>query len=112
MINDHDLVIAADTAKFGIPEIIRGSYGTTATPNLFHNGIPIEKAFYISLTGRNLTSIEAERVGLISKSPAVPNTIPTKDQRYIRSHAMERMDSGPIMIGISDIFTASKLIAA
>src|SRR5207249_6445481 len=32
MINGHELVIAADTAKFGIPEIIRGSYGATATP--------------------------------------------------------------------------------
>ena len=51
MINGHDLVISADTAKFGMPEIIRGSYGATATPSLFHGGIPIKKAFYISLTG-------------------------------------------------------------
>ena len=67
MINGHDLVIAADTAKFGMPEIIRGSYGATATPSLFHGGIPIKKAFYISLTGRNLTGAEAERVGLVSQ---------------------------------------------
>ena len=67
MINGHDLVIAADTAKFGMPEIIRGSYGATATPSLFHGGIPTKKAFYISLTGRNLTGIEAERVGLVSQ---------------------------------------------
>ena len=33
MINGHDLVIAADTAKFGMPEVIRGSYGATATPS-------------------------------------------------------------------------------
>jgi trans-feruloyl-CoA hydratase/vanillin synthase len=67
MINGHDLVVAADTAKFGMPEIIRGSYGATATPSLFHGGIPIKKAFYISLTGRNLTGVEAERVGLVSQ---------------------------------------------
>jgi feruloyl-CoA hydratase/lyase len=67
MINGHDLVVAADTAKFGMPEIIRGSYGATATPSLFHGGIPIKKAFYISLTGRNLTGDEAERVGLVSQ---------------------------------------------
>ena len=60
MINGHDLVITADTAKFGMPEVIRGSYGATATPSLFHGGIPIKKAFYISLTGRNLTGVEAE----------------------------------------------------
>jgi enoyl-CoA hydratase/carnithine racemase len=59
MINGHDLVIAADTAKFGMPEVIRGSYGATATPTLFHAGIPFKKAFFISLTGRNLTGIEA-----------------------------------------------------
>jgi feruloyl-CoA hydratase/lyase len=67
MINGHDLVISADTAKFGMPEIIRGSYGATATPSLFHGGIPVKKAFYISLTGRNLTGAEAERVGLVSQ---------------------------------------------
>jgi feruloyl-CoA hydratase/lyase len=67
MINGHDLVVAADTAKFGMPEIIRGSYGATATPSLFHGGIPIKKAFYISLTGRNLTGVEAERIGLVSQ---------------------------------------------
>jgi enoyl-CoA hydratase/carnithine racemase len=67
LINGHDLVVAADTAKFGMPEIIRGSYGATATPSLFHAGIPFKKAFYISLTGRNLTGTEAERVGLVSQ---------------------------------------------
>src|SRR5918992_472992 len=67
MINGHDLVVAADTASFGMPEVIRGSYGATATPSLFHAGIPFKKAFYISLTGRNLTGIEAERVGLVSQ---------------------------------------------
>jgi enoyl-CoA hydratase/carnithine racemase len=67
MINGHDIVIAADTAMFGMPEVIRGSYGATATPTLFHAGIPFKKAFFISLTGRNLSGVEAERVGLISQ---------------------------------------------
>jgi len=67
MINGHEIVIAADNAKFGMPEVIRGSYGATATPTLFHSGIPLKKAFYISVTGRNLTGTEAERIGLISQ---------------------------------------------
>jgi enoyl-CoA hydratase/carnithine racemase len=67
LINGHDLVISSDSAKFGMPEVIRGSYGATATPSLFHAGIPYKKAFYISLTGRNLTGVEAERVGLVSQ---------------------------------------------
>ena len=67
LINGHDLVVSADSANFGMPEVIRGSYGATATPSLFHAGIPFKKAFYISLTGRNLTGIEAEHVGLVSQ---------------------------------------------
>ena len=84
MINGHDLVIAADTAKFGMPEIIRGSYGATATPSLFHGGIPTKKAFYISLTGRNLTGIEAERIGLVSQ------VVPEKElDSYVETLAKE-----------------------
>jgi trans-feruloyl-CoA hydratase/vanillin synthase len=67
LINGHDLVISSDNAQFGMPEVIRGSYGATATPSLFHAGIPLKKAFYISLTGRNLTGVEAERIGLVSQ---------------------------------------------
>jgi enoyl-CoA hydratase/carnithine racemase len=73
LINGHDLVVSADSANFGMPEVIRGSYGATATPSLFHAGIPFKKAFYISLTGRNLTGLEAERIGLVSQ------VVPEKD---------------------------------
>jgi enoyl-CoA hydratase/carnithine racemase len=67
VVNGHDLAIAADTAKLGMPEIIRGSFGATATSTLFHTGIPFKKAFYVQLTGRNLSGEEAEKVGLVSK---------------------------------------------
>jgi enoyl-CoA hydratase/carnithine racemase len=84
LINGHDLVISAESAKFGMPEVIRGSYGATATPSLFHAGIPFKKAFYISLTGRNLTGIEAERVGLVS------DVVPDKDlDTYVDTLAKE-----------------------
>jgi enoyl-CoA hydratase/carnithine racemase len=67
LLNGHDLAVAAESAQFGMPEIIRGSYGAVATSTLFHSGIPFKKAFYIQLTGRNLSASEAERVGLISQ---------------------------------------------
>jgi enoyl-CoA hydratase/carnithine racemase len=67
LINGHDLCIAAESAKFGMPEVIRGSYGAVATSTLFHSGIPTKKAFYIQLTGRNLTAAQAERIGLVSE---------------------------------------------
>jgi enoyl-CoA hydratase/carnithine racemase len=66
LINGHDLCVAAESSQFGMPEVIRGSYGAVATSTLFHSGIPFKKAFYIQLTGRNLTAAEAERVGLVS----------------------------------------------
>jgi enoyl-CoA hydratase/carnithine racemase len=67
LVNGHDLAIAAESARFGMPEVIRGSYGAVATSTLFHSGIPFKKAFYIQLTGRNLTAAQAERVGLVSE---------------------------------------------
>jgi len=67
LLNAHDLAVACESAMFGMPEIIRGSYGAVATSTLFHSGIPFKKAFYVQLTGRNLTAGEAERVGLVSQ---------------------------------------------
>jgi trans-feruloyl-CoA hydratase/vanillin synthase len=67
LLNGHDLAVAAESAIFGMPEIIRGSYGAVATSTLFHAGIPFKKAFYIQLTGRNLSAAEAERIGLVSQ---------------------------------------------
>jgi enoyl-CoA hydratase/carnithine racemase len=67
LVNAHDLCIAGESAKFGMPEVIRGSYGAVATSTLFHSGIPLKKAFYIQLTGRNLTALQAERIGLVSE---------------------------------------------
>ena len=70
LMNGCDLAFAADDAMIGMPEIIRGSYGRSATPTLFHSRVPIKTAFYIQLTGHNLTGIEAARVGVVSKSVA------------------------------------------
>jgi trans-feruloyl-CoA hydratase/vanillin synthase len=67
-----------------MPEILRGSYGRSATPTLFHSRIPIKQAFFIQLTGRNLSGTEAARMGLVSQ--AVP-----KDElhSYVRTLAKE-----------------------
>lgn len=84
LINGHELVISGENAMFGMPEVIRGSYGATATPSLFHGGIPFKKAFFISLTGRNLTGVEAERIGLVS------HVVPEKElDSYVETLANE-----------------------
>jgi acetyltransferase len=65
-VNACDLAMAARTAQFGMPEILRGSYGATATPSLFHTGLPMKVAFRMQLTGQNLNGEQAAQVGLIS----------------------------------------------
>ncbi|HUZ74826.1 MAG TPA: enoyl-CoA hydratase/isomerase family protein [Stellaceae bacterium] len=68
LMNVHDLVIAAEDAQLGMPEILRGSFGQVATSTLFHAGLPLKKAALIQLTGRNVTGAEADRLGLVSQS--------------------------------------------
>jgi enoyl-CoA hydratase len=62
-----DFIIAADTAKFGQPEIklgiIPGAGGTQRTPR----AIGKAKAMDLCLTGRMMDSVEAERAGLVSR---------------------------------------------
>lgn len=66
IMNSHDLVIAANDAQLGMPEVMRGSFGQFATSTLFHAQIPKKKAAFIQLVGQNLTGAEADRVGLVS----------------------------------------------
>jgi enoyl-CoA hydratase len=62
-----DFIIAADTAKFGQPEIklgiIPGAGGTQRTPR----AIGKAKAMDLCLTGRMMDGVEAERAGLVSR---------------------------------------------
>lgn len=93
LMNGHELAVTAETARFGMPEIIRGSYGATATPTLFHSGIPFKKAFYVQLTGRNLSAEEAERAGLVSK------VVPEKDlMPFVEELAREIGSRNPVTL--------------
>ena len=62
-----DLAVVADNAQIGMPEILRGSYGRSATPTLFHSRIPMKHAFYFQLTGRNISGARAVELGLASE---------------------------------------------
>lgn len=66
LMNAHDLVIAANNAQIGMPEVLRGSFGMIATSTLYHSKIPLKKAAWIQLTGRNVSGAEADRLGLVS----------------------------------------------
>ena len=66
--NSHDLVVAADDAQIGMPEMPRGSFGEIATSTLFHAQIPMKKAALIALSAENVSGAEADRLGLVSMS--------------------------------------------
>jgi enoyl-CoA hydratase len=62
-----DLILAADSAKFGQPEIklgvIPGAGGTQRLPR----AVGKSKAMDLALTGRMMDAVEAERAGLVSR---------------------------------------------
>ena len=62
-----DMIVAADSAKFGQPEIrlgiIPGAGGTQRLPR----AIGKAKAMDMTLTGRMMDALEAERAGLVSR---------------------------------------------
>src|SRR5246127_3891315 len=80
-----DLLIAADTAKFGQPEIKLGVLPGMGGSQRLTRAIGKAKAMDLILTGRNMDAAEAERSGLVSRvvpaddllrdAPAVATTI-------------------------------------
>jgi enoyl-CoA hydratase/carnithine racemase len=77
IMNCHDLVFAADDAQFGMPEVLRGSFGQLVTSTLVHGGIPLKKVALMQLVGRNITGEEADRWGVISQSMPAATLEPT-----------------------------------
>jgi enoyl-CoA hydratase len=62
-----DLIIAADTAKFGQPEIKLGVIPGVGGTQRFTRAVGKAKAMDIMLTGRMMDAAEAERSGLVSR---------------------------------------------
>jgi enoyl-CoA hydratase len=62
-----DIVIAADTAKFGQPEITLGTIPGIGGTQRLPRAIGKSKAMDLCLTGRMMDAAEAERSGLVSR---------------------------------------------
>ena len=62
-----DIIIAADTAKFGQPEITLGTIPGIGGTQRLTRAIGKYKAMDLCLTGRMMDAAEAERAGLVSR---------------------------------------------
>ena len=62
-----DIIIAADTAKFGQPEITLGTIPGIGGTQRLTGAIGKSKAMDLCLTGRTMDAAEAERSGLVSR---------------------------------------------
>jgi enoyl-CoA hydratase len=62
-----DFIIAADTAKFGQPEITLGTIPGIGGTQRLTRAIGKSKAMDLCLTGRMMDAAEAERAGLVSR---------------------------------------------
>ncbi|MFE3059506.1 crotonase/enoyl-CoA hydratase family protein [Nocardia sp. NPDC059239] len=61
-----DLVVAARTARFGLPEVKRGLVATAGGLLRLPKALPYPIAMRVALTGEPISAEEAERFGLVS----------------------------------------------
>jgi enoyl-CoA hydratase/carnithine racemase len=62
-----DLVVAADTAVFGLPEVKRGVAAIGGALPRMMRSIGLQRASEIALTGRNITAQEMYKFGIVNK---------------------------------------------
>ncbi len=72
-----DILIAAETAKFGQPEIKLGTYPGSSGTQRLPRAVGKAKAMDLILTGRMMDVVEAERAGLVSRVVAPDALIDT-----------------------------------
>jgi enoyl-CoA hydratase len=61
-----DLIVAADNAAFGLPEVMRGLIAAAGGLLRLPHRIPYNEAMRLALTGDRLSAVDAHRYGLIA----------------------------------------------
>lgn len=91
-----DLVVAAQHARFGLPEprvgLIAGAGGVHRLPRQ----IPLKIAMSLMLTGRQIDAAEASRLGLVNEVVAPADLIPAAER-----WAAEIMECAPLSVRAS-----------
>lgn len=70
-----DLVVAAETAQFGLPEVRRGLIAGSGGLLRFGSRVPLRIAMEVVLTGRNMTAGEAHQWGLVNRLTAAGESL-------------------------------------
>ena len=113
IMNCHDLVFAAEDCQLGMPEILRGSFGQLVTSTLMHGGLPQKKLAYLQYVGRNITGVEADRLGIVSQAvPAADlESVTTGIAREIASRHLAPLEHAKITVQMGRDLTLSQAIA-
>jgi enoyl-CoA hydratase len=98
-----DLVVAAEDAKFGIPEVKRGLVAAAGGLIRLPRRIPVQIAMELALTGDPLGATDAHRHGLVNLL-----TAPGEALAGARALAARIVANGPLAVAVSkEIVTAS-----
>ena len=62
-----DLIVAADTAQFGLPEVKRGIFAAAGGPIRLARQLPRATALYMALTGDFIPAKQAQAMGFVSE---------------------------------------------
>jgi enoyl-CoA hydratase/carnithine racemase len=75
-----DIIIAAEHARFGVPEPRVGLMAAAGGVHRLPRQIPLKIAMGMMLTGRHVTAAEAARIGIVNEVVPAKDLIPTAER--------------------------------
>jgi len=88
-----DIIVAADTAAFGLPEVTRGIVAGAGGMHRLPRQVPLKIAMGYMLTGRHMPAAEAARWGLVNEV-VPPGELVAAAERWAR----EIMECAPLSV--------------
>ena len=88
-----DVIIAADHARFGLPEPLVGLVASAGGMHRLPRHVPLKVAMGMMLTGRQIDAAEAYRLGLVNEVVPLPELLPSA-----RRWAAEMLRCSPVSL--------------